>query len=186
MIFKNLVSSSRLWLFFGVLFFVAVVFRGMIADFTIYDIPDTFYAFFDWCAAAIIYFFLGAMVGHLFDWYFNRKVKHPLWFFLIVGLWIVSIFLSFVFVSDAFNNFFLYLFFPFTFGIFLPAVAYNLFFTDLMIKFVMTKLLLNLVFLSVFVLWVYSFIKNLRFERVLLLLIFLVLTSGMVGCVFSL
>lgn len=180
-------TRGRAWLVTGALAYLGAVIPSIIRS-AEGSIGDVLYTSADWLAACIIYFFLGAFFGHLLDWWIARKraPKHPLWFWLTAALWAIGSIAVGIFAREGLISPTLAIFFPFAFGIFFTGSAFTLIAPWLVQTTLYGKLLLDLIYLTVFGAWLYlsEWTRRSRaLVRVLLLVVFAVLFLGIAGCV---
>jgi len=181
--------EGRLWLVLGVLFLVSTTAYSVIRSaITIpMGIGDLLYLSIDWLAACIIYFFLGAMGGHILDWLtalFRRKrIGHPLWFWLTLLLWIVCS--SVMALSKTSESAALILVFPLAYGMFFAGMAFTMLLPKAIVQSHYGKLLFDILFFSLFAAWLCLYLnrpKAMALLRILILLIFAVFFLGFYGC----
>jgi hypothetical protein len=198
---------GKWWLILGLCTFVLMAVYNIadtyITDSSKLSIGTNAYMAVDWFAACIIYFFFGALVGYLLDWRLHARNRErtvqPLWLWLTIGLWVLSVVLCFTIVTlPVFSRVFetstggalaMILFFPIAFGVFFHGIAFLQLFPGLITKYLYTKLVLDVVLLGVFGTWLWlqareqSSRKRIIVRRVLLLLVFFILIFGLLGCV---
>jgi len=185
----NFLKNIEWWLLLGILCAMTAAIPGIISSLST-DFSDTIYGVVDWLAASVVYFFLGAFFGHLVDWFVKRKQKisHPDWFWYTLAFWLTGIVLSFLFVAKASTYFAEFLFLPFVYGIFFPAVAYMMLFPGFMRSGLYAKLVLDAIYLAGFLGWLWLTLTRETttrklIRRILLFAVFAMLFIGMAGCV---
>lgn len=198
---KFIALRGKYWLIVGALSYVSAVIPSIIRMIEPMSALDFIYLTIDWFAACILYFFMGAMVGHLVDWSLAKKhkekYKQPLWLWLTLSIWVTSSLLAAIvakpwIVPTSAEELYLgwgsIIFFPLAYSIFFNGMAFNMLLPNFVQKTIYGKLLLDIIFLSFFGAWIYLTMKNQAkiARRILLLVLFGILFLGMFGCVYSL
>ena len=191
--------KSRLWLALGLASFVSL---------TVYSIAGTLalggfgsfsqllgllFVIIEWCTACVIYFFIGAMFGHIADmilaWRRKRTLRTPLWFWLTIALWAVTI-LALLVIHSRYVDPVLVWIFPLAFGIFFTSYAFTMIVPKAVASSAIAKFAFDMLFLGAFGAWLYMTLAyKKRYKsalRVLIAAIFLVFFLGFVGCAASL
>lgn len=135
----------------------------------------------DWLAALIIYFFIGASLGHIIDWIRNKRVKHPLYIYLTITLWIISSITIAIIADIGILN---TIFFPFIYGIFFTGYAFTILIPKAIYTSLYGKLIYNLALLGIFGTWIYYMIKDKErlLTKILLIILFIIFFAGFIGC----
>ena len=149
------------------------------------SIYDSIEISIDWIAALIIYFFLGALIGHAIDWIKKKNIKHPLWVYLTITLWLVSA-ITVAIIADI--GLLETIFFPFIYGIFFTGYAFTILLPKIVYTATYGKLIYNMALIGIFSTWIYYTIKNKKklLTRILLIILFIIFFAGFIGCATSL
>jgi hypothetical protein len=173
--------KDNYWLITGFAFMLGITVYGIIGTFNIEArFLLNFLSIIDWIAASIIYFFFGAVIGHIIDSGKNKKLKHPLWFYLTIALFFLSIIIVAI-ISDKSNvSTTLILLFPLAYGIFFSSQTFSIF---VPIASMYWKLLYNISLTAIFIAWIYlTMHKKEQIARILLIILFLIFIVGFIGC----
>ena len=164
--------------------FIGTTIYSVIVSIGDYGIFYNVFSSIDWIAACVIYFFIGAMIGHIVDYVRNRKIRHPLWFWLIVAFWILSSITLFIFADKTQISTVEIILFPLAYEIFFTGMTFTMILPDAIVKSDYGKLVFDLVFIAAFTFWTYYEYTNKKrlLRRILLLTLFAVLIIGFIGC----
>lgn len=174
--------KNNYWLFIGAAAFITLslysIARSLIGVTSIYYMIEIS---IDWLAAMTIYFFLGAMIGHIIDWIRYKKNKHPLWVYMTIALWIISA-ITVAIIADI--GILETIFFPFIYGIFFTGYAFTILTPKMLYTSTYGKLLYNIIILGIFSTWLYYTIKNKQklLTKILLIILFIIFFAGFIGC----
>lgn len=149
-----------------------------------YGFLSNIYLTIDWFAACIIYFYIGAMIGHIIDYLQNKKIKHPSWFWMIIAFWIISAVTLLIIADRTKISTVGILLFPLAYGIFLTGMTFTIILPDIIVNSHYGKLFFDLAFMAAFGFWVYyEYIdKKKLLRKILLWIIFAVFLLGFIGC----
>lgn len=190
--FRNLfkVLKGKYWLLAGSLTYLSATLSSIFRSIEPTTIGDNLYMTVDWFAACIVYFFLGALLGLIIDYFVARHhyddFKMPLWAWLTIIFWAVgSLFVGLFSKPDLISPA-LAIFFPWAFGIFFVGFAFVLIIPDFIVKSFFGKLIFDFVFILIFAGWLWldltKYNRNELLRKILLIVLFLILTIGFVGC----
>jgi len=147
--------KHKWWLTLGLFFFIGISIYSVIRSFGGNDFFMDVFNIIDWFAACVIYFFIGALIGFVIDKFKNKKTKYPLWFFLFVGLWIISIITLLIVADKSKISYLGIIFFPIIYGLFFTGMAFTILFPGAIVKTYYGKLIFDILFLAVFGFWLY-------------------------------
>mgnify|MGYP000221112584 CR=1 FL=1 len=176
--------KNKWWIILGVISLLATAISSIIRSLNGYDFFSNIYLIIDWFAACIIYFYIGAMIGHIIDYVQNKKITHPPWFWMIIVFWVICT-ITLIFIADRTKISMIGIFlFPLAYGIFLLGMTFTIIFPDSIVNSYYGKLLFDVIFMTIFGFWLYYEYKDRRkiLRKILLLIIFAVFILGFIGC----
>ena len=177
--------KNNYWLIIGSIVFLFIALSSIIRSIT--PIGSNVEMALDWLCASVIYFFFGAIIGHFVDWKNNKKIKHPLWFYLTISFIILSIVFVAIFANKEKIGFVATIFFPFMYGIFFTSQAFTLILPKEIYIASYAKTIFNIIFLAISGTWLYTEIKRkITLSRILLVIMFLIFILGFIGCAIEL
>jgi hypothetical protein len=137
------------------------------------------YITLDWLAACVVYFFLFAAIGQLFD----KERERPVWWWTTIAFYAIACVLAAIIPSAGTLGPALTIFFPFAFGLFFTGSAFALLSGDLASS-LLAKTVFDLLFLTAFGSWIWLTIRERRptLRHTLLFLLFCTLLLGLSGC----
>jgi hypothetical protein len=182
--------SGRWWLIVGLFSYLSTLLSSIVRA---YD-PAVSLALnatmvFDWFAACVVYFFLGALFGFIVDvmvaWRAKKKLLTPLWVWYTIGLWIFSsLYIAFV-ITPQFVDRSLLVIFPLPYGIFYTGGAFFILARGFVQETFWGKSFLDVLFTALFFYWLYAVIyhekETRRAQFVCTLIIFVLFVIGLFG-----
>jgi hypothetical protein len=189
--------KGKYWFVIGMLAYLTTSISSIIRSLMPTGIGDNIYMAIDWFAACVIYFFFGALIGWLVDYWIARKEKKkhpfPIWAILTLLLWIVGSVITAILNKQDWINVWLIIFFPMAFGIFFNGYAFAMLTPKAIEQSFYGKLIFDIFYIAFFFWWLYleyyfneSKKRNLKLRKVLLYTLFAILLLGLYGCVNSL
>ena len=182
--------SGRWWLILGILSylstFLSSIFRAWNTEVT-FALNLTMV--FDWFAACVVYFFLGAMLGVIIDLivahFSKKKFAIPIWFWYTLGLWVISVlYIAFVATPQMVDSRLIPIF-PLPYGIFYTGGAFFVLAKSLVQLTFWGKSVLDIIYTALFGWWfylaVYKAEQQLRKQTILVSVLFIVLLIGLFG-----